>query len=107
MATPQVMSIANWNDNFYDGYAISQVGSWLYFWALVIFGNWMLFNLFVAILIQKFLEKKEQSDTENLERMQVPCVCAGGRGRVRVCVCACVCYKGEPGADAGAVCLAE
>ena len=70
------MTIANWNDNMYDGWVVSEVGSWLYFWSLVIFGNWMLFNLFVAILIQKFLEKKQQSDTENLERMQV---CLGFR----------------------------
>lgn len=69
----QVMTMANWNDDFYDVYASSVLGTqkavaFLYFALLILLGNWMLLNLFVAILLQEFFMMKEQ-----------------------VCVCMCVC----------------
>ena len=69
----QVITIANWNDNMYDAWAAAGsdgILSALYYWALVILGNWMLFNLFVAILIQKFMQKKKQADAYNVDKMQ-------------------------------------
>jgi len=56
----EVMTIANWNDNFYEAWPVSDWGSVIFYWALVMIGNWMLFNLFVAILIQKFLQQKSE-----------------------------------------------
>jgi hypothetical protein len=69
----QVMTMANWNDDFYDVYAGSLLGTqkavaFFYFALLILLGNWMLLNLFVAILLQEFFMMKEQ-----------------------VCVCVCVC----------------
>ena len=46
--------------------------SFFYFALLIVLGNWMLFNLFVAILLTKFFEQKN-----------LVCVCA------RACVRAC------------------
>ena len=65
--------MANWNDDFYDVYASSVLGTqkavaFIYFALLILLGNWMLLNLFVAILLQEFFMMKEQ-----------------------VCVCVCVC----------------
>ena len=56
----EVMTIANWNDNFYEAWPVSDWGSVIFYWALVMIGNWMLFNLFVAILIQKFLQQRSE-----------------------------------------------
>ena len=58
----QVMTIANWNDNLYDAFVAldKSLFSAVYYWAIIIFGQWMLFNLFVAILIQKFLQQREK-----------------------------------------------
>ena len=61
----QVMTMANWNDDFYDVYAGSLLGTqkavaFFYFALLILLGNWMLLNLFVAILLQEFFMMKEQ-----------------------------------------------
>ncbi len=41
----------------------------LYFYTLIIGGNWMLLNLFVAILVQGFAEQRLQQLQENLIRV--------------------------------------
>ena len=72
LTTFQVMTIANWNDNLYDAYVAlhGSVFAAAYYWAVVIVGNWMLFNLFVAILIQKFLTSKQQDEKDKMAKMQ-------------------------------------
>jgi hypothetical protein len=69
------MTMANWNDDLYDAYVGlgqgSGMGSFVYFALVIILGNWMLFNLFVAILLQKFFAEKEKLDNENAETMRM------------------------------------
>jgi hypothetical protein len=62
--------VANWNDDMYDTTASTDAGSALYFYAIIVVGNWMLLNLFIAILIQGFAEQKATQLAENLQRMQ-------------------------------------
>ncbi|EKX47601.1 hypothetical protein GUITHDRAFT_86293, partial [Guillardia theta CCMP2712] len=66
----QVMTIANWNDDMYTAVANAGAASGFWFYSLIVFGNWILFNLFVAILIQKFGELKAQAIEQNEELMQ-------------------------------------
>eukprot|EP00960_Hanusia_phi_P032705 750013-Hanusia_phi.AAC.1 len=66
----QVMTISNWNDDMYTAIANAGAGSGFWFYSLIVLGNWILFNLFVAILIQKFGELKAQAIEQNEELMQ-------------------------------------
>lgn len=54
----QVLTTANWNDDLYDVVASTGPASSIYFYAVIVIGNWMLLNLFIAILIQGFAEQK-------------------------------------------------
>jgi hypothetical protein len=42
----------------------------LFFYSIIVIGNWILLNLFIAILIQGFAEQKATALAENLQRMQ-------------------------------------
>ena len=44
------MTIANWNDNLYDAFVAldGSIFSAVFYWSIIIFGQWMLFNLCVA-----------------------------------------------------------
>ena len=66
--------MANWNDDFYDVYAGAGMASIIYFTLLIVVGNWMLINLFVAILLQEFFLQKDQ--------VFVRCVCVPVRARL-------------------------
>jgi len=67
----QVFTQANWNDDLYDvmGSTSSAVYS-LYFYFNIILGNWVLLNLFIAILIGKFSEQRKEALEDNLHMMQ-------------------------------------
>lgn len=70
ITTFQLITMANWNDNLYDVTGTTgNTGYALYFYALITVGNWMLLNLFIAILIQKFAEQKAIALAENITRM--------------------------------------
>mmetsp|Transcript_31531 Transcript_31531/g.76314 ORF Transcript_31531/g.76314 Transcript_31531/m.76314 type:complete len:1933 (-) Transcript_31531:88-5886(-) len=70
ITTFQVLTVANWNDDMYDTVASTDPGAALYFYTIIVVGNWMLLNLFIAILIQGFAEQKATQLAENLQRMQ-------------------------------------
>ena len=66
----QVFTMANWNDDLYDVLgSTGGVAYGFYFYALIVIGNWVLFNLFIAILIGKFSEQRAQALEENMETM--------------------------------------
>jgi hypothetical protein len=51
----QVLTLENWNNAFYDCWrATSQPMAMGYFYAVIFIGNYMLLNLFIAILLGNF-----------------------------------------------------
>ena len=68
----QVFTMANWNDDLYD--VMGSTGSVVYsfyFYLNIVMGNWILFNLFIAILIGKFADQRKEALEENLEQMKI------------------------------------
>ena len=65
----QILTGANWNDNLYAAASSIDASVCLYFYAIIIVGNWMLLNLFIAILIGGFAEQKATQLEENMSRM--------------------------------------
>lgn len=70
MTTFQVLTVANWNDDLYDTAGSTGASAAIYFYCIIVIGNWMLLNLFIAILIQGFAEQKATLLEENLKKMQ-------------------------------------
>jgi hypothetical protein len=64
----QVLSGENWNTVMYDAYI--SVGSWafLYFIGLVVVGQLIFLNLFLAILMDNFAEAKESVEEEETSK---------------------------------------
>jgi len=69
MTVFQVLTGENWNDLLWASYKTSAVIGWGYFLALTFVGNYMIFNLFLAILLAKFEEGGDMAaeDAEDLE----------------------------------------
>ncbi|KAK3261566.1 Caveolin-2 [Cymbomonas tetramitiformis] len=63
----QVLTGEDWNEVMYD--AMHSVGNWavVFFLALVIMGNYVVVNLFIAILLTSFEEHREDLKREALE----------------------------------------
>lgn len=53
-AHPQILTQEDWNVVLYNGMASTSSWAALYFVALMTFGNYVLFNLLVAILVEGF-----------------------------------------------------
>ena len=51
---PQILTQEDWNVVLYNGMASTSPWASLYFVALMTFGNYVLFNLLVAILVEGF-----------------------------------------------------
>lgn len=51
---PQILTQEDWNVVLYNGMASTSSWAALYFVALMTFGNYVLFNLLVAILVEGF-----------------------------------------------------
>ena len=51
---PQILTQEDWNAVLYNGMAATSPLAALYFVALMTFGNYVLFNLLVAILVEGF-----------------------------------------------------
>eukprot|EP00960_Hanusia_phi_P014603 431203-Hanusia_phi.AAC.4 len=66
----QVLTICNWNDDLYDTAASAGASSAVFFCLIVIIGNWVVFNLFVAILISKFMDSKAENLKKNMSEME-------------------------------------
>jgi len=60
----QMMTGEDWNVVMYDGIASSSSGSFFYFMILVVFGNYIILNLFLAILLSGF-EGNDGEDSED------------------------------------------
>lgn len=52
--SPQILTQEDWNMVLYNGMASTSPCAALYFVALMTFGNYVLFNLLVAILVEGF-----------------------------------------------------
>ena len=56
----QILTCEDWNMVLFNGMAQTTPWAALYFVALMTFGNYVLFNLLVAILVEGFQESKEE-----------------------------------------------
>ncbi|XP_054026486.1 voltage-dependent T-type calcium channel subunit alpha-1G isoform X10 [Dryobates pubescens] len=77
----QILTQEDWNKVLYNGMASTSSWAALYFIALMTFGNYVLFNLLVAILVEGFqteeLSKREDASGQ-LSCIQLPVDSAGG-----------------------------
>lgn len=55
----QILTQEDWNQVLFNGMSRTSAWASLYFVALMTFGNYVLFNLLVAILVEGFQESKE------------------------------------------------
>lgn len=81
----QILTGENWNVVMLDGWRSSGWSAVLYFISLVVFGNFIVLNLFLAILLGNFEEtsdddKREEREREELKR-KARIVPAGSHGR--------------------------
>jgi len=89
-----VLANDGWTPIYWDHYrVVSKLGSTIYFHFLVIFGQWILFNLFLAILLKEFDERSLLQDSEDPveEKVKKPTL------RKRFCKCCCGGKKEVPG----------
>ncbi|EEH58460.1 voltage-gated ion channel superfamily [Micromonas pusilla CCMP1545] len=61
----QMLTGENWNEVMYDG--MRQVSAWasVYFIGIVVLGNYIILNLFLAILLDNFAEEAENNDDDD------------------------------------------
>uniref|UniRef100_A0A9J8BMS2 Voltage-dependent T-type calcium channel subunit alpha n=1 Tax=Cyprinus carpio carpio TaxID=630221 RepID=A0A9J8BMS2_CYPCA len=79
----QILTQEDWNGVLYNGMASTSPLVALYFVALMTFGNYVLFNLLVAILVEGFQAEVTNTHFAFISHNQrAACVC--------VCVCVCV-----------------
>ncbi|DAZ94512.1 TPA: hypothetical protein N0F65_011865 [Lagenidium giganteum] len=69
----QIITLDNWNNILYDGVRGNGFGAAAYFFSLVIMGNFILMNLFLALLLDNFSTteedpKEKEDDMKNLAR---------------------------------------
>lgn len=79
---PQILTQEDWNKVLYNGMASTSSWAALYFIALMTFGNYVLFNLLVAILVEGFqAEVTSCPQCTSARRNPLPCwggCCCGG-----------------------------
>ncbi|XP_055877041.1 voltage-dependent T-type calcium channel subunit alpha-1G-like isoform X8 [Biomphalaria glabrata] len=63
----QVLTQEDWNTVLYNGMAKTSTWASLYFVALMTFGNYVLFNLLVAILVEGFSTEDEEKKKEKIK----------------------------------------
>ncbi|XP_069728900.1 voltage-dependent T-type calcium channel subunit alpha-1G isoform X20 [Phaenicophaeus curvirostris] len=82
----QILTQEDWNKVLYNGMASTSSWAALYFIALMTFGNYVLFNLLVAILVEGFqteeMSKREDASGQ-LSCIQLP-VDSSGKGKLGV-----------------------
>ncbi|XP_063031828.1 voltage-dependent T-type calcium channel subunit alpha-1G isoform X13 [Melospiza melodia melodia] len=82
----QILTQEDWNKVLYNGMASTSSWAALYFIALMTFGNYVLFNLLVAILVEGFqteeMSKREEASGQ-LSCIQLP-VDSSGKGKLGV-----------------------
>jgi len=65
----QLFTAEGWNDNLYDVVGSTDVWNGLFFFALIVCGNWILSSLFVGILITNMNQKRDAAFRDNLLQM--------------------------------------
>jgi hypothetical protein len=80
ITTFQILTTANWNDNMHDAAAARgrappyptapNRAAALYFYVIIIVGNYVLLNMFIAIIIQKFAEQRLEAVDAGLKKMK-------------------------------------
>ncbi|UJR13248.1 hypothetical protein I4U23_000269 [Adineta vaga] len=76
----QILTQEDWNEVLYN--AMERTNSWaaVYFIGLMIFGNYVLLNLFVAILVEGFISDKNEEDNPNeivIDPFQIEAIITG------------------------------
>lgn len=66
----QILTQEDWNVVLYNGMASTTPWAALYFVALMTFGNYVLFNLLVAILVEGFQAEVRKTIVFKLDRFQ-------------------------------------
>ncbi|KAH9513030.1 Voltage-dependent T-type calcium channel subunit alpha-1H [Bulinus truncatus] len=66
----QVLTQEDWNTVLYNGMAKTSEWASLYFVALMTFGNYVLFNLLVAILVEGFSTEDEEKKKEKMKELE-------------------------------------
>ncbi|ELU02190.1 hypothetical protein CAPTEDRAFT_89566 [Capitella teleta] len=67
----QILTQEDWNEVLYNGMSMTSAWAALYFIALMTFGNYVLFNLLVAILVEGFSTEKKDEDKEVEEAQEM------------------------------------
>ena len=80
ITTFQILTTANWNDNMHEAAAARGVSppfptapnraAAMYFYVIIIVGNYILLNMFIAIIIQKFAEQRMEAVDAGLKKMK-------------------------------------
>ena len=70
MAVFQVLTGENWNDLLWAAYKTTGFLGWFYFIALTFVGNYMIFNLFLAILLSKFEEGDHMAMLDKQDQLE-------------------------------------
>ena len=67
----QVLTGENWNEVLYDGMKVAGFNSVLFFLLLTFIGNYVIFNLFLAILLDQF-DQNEDDDNDDAKNTKGP-----------------------------------
>ena len=68
----------NWNEVMYDGMRTTSPASAVYFLFIVLIGNYVVLNLFLAILLDKFAGGDSDGDADKKRRQRGPSVRLSG-----------------------------
>ncbi|XP_004859766.1 voltage-dependent T-type calcium channel subunit alpha-1G isoform X20 [Heterocephalus glaber] len=80
----QILTQEDWNKVLYNGMASTSSWAALYFIALMTFGNYVLFNLLVAILVEGFQAEGDATKSESEPDFFSPSVDGDGDGKKRL-----------------------
>lgn len=70
ITTFQILTMENWNDNLTDMYPNSGVSATIYLIVIIVVGNWILLNMMVAIIMQKFAAQRHEEVDAKLKAMK-------------------------------------
>jgi Ca2+-binding EF-hand superfamily protein len=60
ITTFQILTTEAWNDTMYDAVgSTGDVKAVIFFYAIIVVGNWILLNMFIAIIIERFAEQRK------------------------------------------------
>eukprot|EP00960_Hanusia_phi_P043183 755907-Hanusia_phi.AAC.2 len=68
LTTLQIMTLSQWKHIWFSCIRSTNTTYTIYFFAVILVGNYILYNLFAAIIIQGFAEKRQELDLELKEQ---------------------------------------